>query len=322
MPRAGGTRQTLQYLKAAGNKIGNTLKRAYQNRKKTEPNKRRKPNTMAKEGRIYNEGIGGQYSEFNWSGVHSFIPKEVMDAGAPQVELYNTGEQLLCTPGVQASSVVMTLADSGQYNLVSTNSKITRFILNKIKGEIFFANNFKANVRMTIYDCIARRDIPTATINSAYNAWHQGLTDLGLAGTETVVGATPFSSDTFNFFWKVAQRTEVVLSGGGVHRHKVQGNMRKLIAGAEGAYLSGWKDCSYNCLIVISGQPAHDSTTKTNVTLGTGGVDMVVQTEHVWKYVLTGLPTISKSNNLATTFAVGEAETFVAGPAQGANAQA
>lgn len=87
-------------------------------------------------------------------------------------------------------------------------------------------------------------------------------------------------------------------------------------------YLNGLKDVTYGCLVVLSGQPDHDSTTKTAVTLGSGGLDVVLQSEHTFKYLEAKSANIVRTNNLATSFAVSEAAILVGGTTTGTNAEA
>lgn len=305
----------------AGRQLAGAAKRWWKNaaKRKREEKKATYPTELP----ILNEGVGGQYTECVYRGPTSYgVDRTSVSLYAPQVEVANIAGQLLVTPGVQNAAAPMQMCSSADFNLIAGTSKIQRYVLERAIGEIFMANNYKANVRITIYDVVARRDIPSATLTSAFTTWSQGLTDIGLTNTYQNVGATPYGSDAFNFYWKVLNRTEVVLAGGSVHRHRVVWKGGKLVAGPEAAYLSGWKDCTYNTLVVISGQPAHDSTTKTSVTLGSGGIDYTIQTEHRWKLLSSNLPVINRSNALATSFAAGEAEAFVGGTTTGTNAQA
>lgn len=272
---------------------------------------------------MQNEGVGGQYTEGKYQAPVSYgCDKESLSKWAPQVEIVNAAGQLLVTPGVQAAAMPLQMGSSADFNLIAGNSKIQKYVLERAIGEVFMANNFKANIRITIYDCIARRDLPASGLTSALTTWNQGLTDIGLTNTYQNVGATPFGLEAFNLFWKVLNRTEIVLGGGAVHRHRFVWTGPRMFAGPETAYLNGFHDTTYNCLIVISGQPAHDSTTKTSVTLGSGGIDYTVQSEHRWKLLSSNLPVINRSNALATSFAVGEAEAFVRGTTTGTNAEA
>lgn len=312
---------------AAASRIGSWWKgrQAARAKVKDDSRKRKKTpsNTRAREGSVINEGVGGQYSEFNYSGPSTHFVAKLAKEVAPASYITNGAGQQLVTAGVQAPFLAMSMADSASMNLISSSSKVLRLVLKSAIGEVFMANGFKANVRMTIYDIIARRDQPTTSIQNPYAAWGQGSTDAALGTALTTVGGTPWETDTFNHFYKVLQRTELVLAGGAVHRHRVKLNYNKLIAGAEATYYSGWKDVTYHCMVVISGQPAHDTTTKTAVTLGTGGIDYTYQIDQKWCSVSNNQVQLYRTNNLATnTFAVGEAAVLIGGTATGTNAEA
>lgn len=319
--RPNSQRARLQLAKLVGNQIGNNIKNYMRGRKRGADRKVKPRSTFAGELPVHNEGVGGQYTELIQHIPTSYV-KENLQTLAPQSWVTNAAGQLLVTQGKQATTNMLAMGGASAYANVSGGSKNQRYVLERADGELYMANNFLANVKITIYDCIARKDISQSAVYAPYSAWNTGLTDMGLPITAQNVGATPFDSDTFNCFWKVLKRTEIILAGGACHRHKVTLKGSKLVTGPEGYYYNVYKDTTYYCMVTISGQPAHDGTTKTTVGLGSGGIDYIESTEHRWKQLSNATQSIGRTDGLTGITLTTEKEVIVGGSAAQTNAEA
>lgn len=278
-----------------------------------------------KKGIIVAEGTGGQYSKFSLKNTN-FLEKSVDKTIAPFKSVWNNAGQLKSTVGLQTYGKVLTLWDGTDVTQIDTDingaSTASRFVLESGTAEVMFSNIYLSNVTVDIYDVIARKDISGAAVADTTTAWTNGATAESAAGEGTKLGSTPFQSEYFNQYWKVMQKTHIVLGAGQMHKHCVDIDAHKLMSYAytqNTAY--GYKDLTYNCLVVISGAPANDSTTQTSVSLGAGGINYVYGKEYHSKMLYLNFAKIVDHSSLATTFAVGEQVVNVGGSTIVANAE-
>lgn len=267
-----------------------------------------------RQGTVYNEGIGGQYSMFTGPKGESYLPKHVEDALPPQVLQGNNSTQLLSGIGKQATIVALNLLTPTPA-LTFTGDKITSVIYEKATGDVTLNNIFLSNCYLIIYDIMCRKDVSNSTIGDPGSAWSQGATDTtGSSNSPTYLGSTPWQVEVFNQYYKVCQVTNVVLAAGGTHVHKVRLNPKKIISSAYAQYTQyGFKDVSYYCMIEIHGSPANDVTTQTQVSIGKAGLNIIQDKEETLKQLQNAKPTITTSNNLITSFTVGEQVVNIGG---------
>lgn len=258
-----------------------------------------------REGREFEEG-GNSLSKCHYGSKTSYVPKSILDTVAKQVSVQNGAGQSESTVGLQAA-VSFNYA-AAPVLLVFLGSANEKLIMHSIKAEVSWVNSSSSNSTFVIYDIIARKDTGAANASTPVNAWASGIDSAGGSATDyQVIGSVPTESTTFNQFYKVVQRTRVSMGPGQMHRHEVSYNPNKLLAGL---YLT---NVAYNVagltmytLIVHHGMPAHDSTTKTDVRVDISAMDYVQKISYEWRQVEDATTTWSKSNTLATSFAVGE----------------
>lgn len=273
-----------------------------------------------REGKIFNEGRGGQYTECVIKPKKGILGYKKEMALAPLSQIVNNAYQVKSLVGKQTAQTILTLGDINAYQEVaSAGPKANRFILSKAIGEVTLSNIYLSNCVVTIYDCISRRD-GISTFSTPSAAWGQGYTDIG-AGNITNVGAVPWDTDQFNDYWKVVQRTEVTLGSGVMHRHRVNMSPHFLLKGAVADYYPVFRDITYCCMIVVRGAPANDTMTQSQVSIGVGGVNIVSAFEHIWRQMSNSLEGIVVTNNLLTAFTNAEQVvnegTSVEGQAEG-----
>lgn len=250
---------------------------------------------------------GNSISKCNYGARKCYIPRSVLNAVATQHRLSNSSISATSTAGVQAYYEIAWLSAPivGAIAAALTD----RIFFQRVAGEIQLVNASATNSSLIIYDIIARRDISTVSKNqSPAIAWSYGIDQSGGANTDyTVVGSTPWESPMFNTFYKVVQKTPISLSPGELHRHFTTFSPNKVVSDTLGDSVAyGIRDLSCWTLIVHHGMPAHDSTTTTSVTIDPSALD-VVHSMTVDTKLLQKTDTVwTKSNNLSTTFAVGE----------------
>lgn len=250
---------------------------------------------------------GNSISNCNFGTRKCFVPRSVLNAHAPQHRLSNSAISADATAGVQSYYEIPWL--SGPIALAISSAVTDRVFFEKIAGEVQLVNASATNSSLIIYDIIARRDINTANKNnSPAGAWAYGIDNEGGSSSDyTVIGSTPLESEMFRNFYRIVQRTPISLAPGELHRHITSFTPNKLLSSTVSDCCTyGIGDLSCWTLIVHHGMPAHDSTTTTSVTIDPSTLDVVhfmtvdtrllQKTDTVW----------TKSNNLSTSFAVGE----------------
>lgn len=298
----------------AGQVVGRAIKKWW-NRKRPAPSRAppakrpkvaQRTESRIRQGKVYNEGTGGQYSYFNGPTHKSYLPKHVEDALPPLVLQNNNTAQLKSAVGKQAVITVLNLFSPGPATTY-TGDKITRVLYDSARGDITMNNIYLSNCYLIIYDIIARKDIGNVLVDDPATCWTQGATDESAATAATIIGSTHFSIEAFNQFYKVAQVTNVVLGAGATHVHKVRLRPRKVVSSAFAQYTPyGIKDLTYWCMVEIHGSPANDITTQTAVSVGVGGLNIIQDREEVLKQLQKATPSYLITNNLPTSFAVGE----------------
>jgi hypothetical protein len=273
-----------------------------------------------RQGSVHNEGTGGQYSEFVLSLGKSSLPKHIEDVLPPQCVVANAASQGRSTVGKQSVVAPMQLFGPALCTTY-TGDKISRVLYQKASGDVTLNNIYLSNCYVIIYDIIARRDSSSNAISTPLASWVQGDVDESVTGYELFLGSTPWQSEAFNQFWQVKQVTNVVLGAGATHVHKVRLTENKIISAARAQYNNGMLEgCTYWTMVEFHGSPANDVTTQTQVSVGVGGLNIIVDQEQHLKQLSKNTPTVSASNTLLTSFTVGEQVVNLGGSTIQANA--
>lgn len=259
-------------------------------------------------GKVHNEGTGGQCSYFTGKKGKCYLPKHVENALAPQVQQGVAAGQLLSAIGKQ-NVVAPLVLNPPTICTAYTGDKISRVIYEKATGDVTLNNILLSNCYIHIYDIMARKDCSATLVHDPLDGWAQGDTDITTSGTQfQKLGATPFQSELFNQYFAIKQVTHVVLAAGATHVHKVRLNPNKIVSAAYANYTPyGLKDLTYWCMIEIHGSPANDTITQTQVSIGAGAINFVVDAEHTLKQLSKATPTITVvGSSLLTAFSNAE----------------
>lgn len=258
-----------------------------------------------REGTELQEGANS-LTKCHYGTCRSYIPKSIVDTLAKQVSVQNGA-------GQQESSIGLQNAISFTYGASATvlgfmGSANDKILLHSIRAETSFVNASSTNSTIVIYDIISRKDAGGANVSTPLNAWASGVDSAGGSSTDwQVIGSVPTESVSFNQFYKIVQRTRVSMGPGQMHRHEITFNPNKSIAGLYATNqpynLSG---VTLYTLVVHYGMPAHDSTTTTDVRVDVSSLDYLQKVSYDWRLLEESTTSWSKSNTLATTFAVGE----------------
>lgn len=313
----------------AGQTIGRAVKRWLNKRGRPTPQSNPRPakkqrtaqKSTIQTGRVMNEGTGGQCSVFRGPFKKSFLPKYITEVIAPQK--------------IQSASAWQIKSVIGKQNIISplslflpslatsyTGDKFTRVLYEKATAEFTMNNIYLSNAYIIIYDIFARKDFTTAVFTDPVSAWTQGDTDEGAATAPTFLGSTPWNNELFNEYFRVSQVTKVVLAAGATHVHKINLNPNRVVSSAYAQYTNGGlKDVSYWCMVEVHGSPANDVTTQAAVSIGVGGLNIVVDYEQTLKQLLKATPTITAAAGLSTTLAGGEQVVNLGGSTITVNAE-
>jgi hypothetical protein len=265
-------------------------------------------------GLVRQEGSSTSKTVCNF-GSRKGIGGRLYKLSAPQFYVRNeAGSNVQSTAGAQSSYNYAynhyTILNAIKALCPNTPVIPSRFLFESLNAEHFMANSASFGCSVTIYDIMCRRDTPVNAFDPL-NCFINGLSNEGGSGTSyQTVGATPLQSEQFNQFFKVVQTTYVDVPSGGTHRHVVNFTPNKLIHGEVVTSLSGnnvgsLKDFGIFTLFVFHGQPAHDSTTTTSVTLSASSLDIVTKISCKFRYSQESSSDWNRSNNLANSFAVG-----------------
>lgn len=266
----------------------------------------RRNTSSIQQGKVINEGTGGQYSSFTGPSGKSYLPDHVENALAPICLVTNSAAQLKSGVGIQQVATVGSLF-APILGTTYTADTISRVIYDKATLDVTMNNIYLSNCYVIIYDIMCRKDVGSSAINNPLSAWIQGDVDESATSAYTKLGSTPWQSDVFNQFYSVKQVTNVVLGAGATHVHKVRMSPKRLIPGSYGTYSPyGFKDLTYFCIVEIHGSPANDTVTQTQVSIGSGGLNYVSDKEEHIKQLENSTPKIVVTNNLIGAFTTAE----------------
>jgi len=245
-------------------------------------------------------------SKCNFGYHKSPIPVSILNNLARQNYVYNYGYAASAGTGVQNYTEI-NLMDPSIISLIQ--SDYDRILIHGFQAEVQLVNSSSTANQLMIYDVICRKDCATASKNSSPGtAWALGVDIEGGSSTDyNTIGSRPTESVAFNTFYKIVQKTPLTLSPGELHRHLVRFNPNRMVNGFwNDAAIYGMQGLTCWTLIVHHGQPAHDSTTATSVTIDPSELDIVWKTSIDYRMMDKSTAIWGKTNNLATSFAVGE----------------
>lgn len=191
-------------------------------------------------------------------------------------------------------------------NIVNTITKANstnRFYVNRVQQYVNFTNQDLGNARVTVYYCIARKDIPNiAGINTPTGVLSKGFDAPGETGSITGATAlteptlTPFDSPLFCKFYKIYKVKKVMLAPGENHTLKISDSRSRKIDSQillpddtaltqADVKVVHWARMTKFMLIRVDGQATNDSTTKTAVGTTDAKVDFVLNTKYSYTWM-------------------------------------
>jgi len=180
-------------------------------------------------------------------------------------------------------------------------------VFKSVHSEGMITNMENVNARITIYDCIARKDTD-ATVTSPLTAISTGYNDIsgGSSTDSIIVGGTPFGIPRFTEYFEVLQTSKVILSPGACHTHVVHYEPQKLLSKIISARVAGTGIGRVTVFTIVKfhGTPINDLTTQTQVSTSHIALDYVQSEEYKVNVVSVHLPFIDVNDTLPAAFTV------------------
>lgn len=256
------------------------------------------------------DGAGGSFSDFKLVKARKGPPAS-MDINDHEV-VRNSAARITSSIGKQYGAVLATFFDKSDLEAMFTNTlsgsfnKTFKIMVKAVVAETLITNQRNSNARFTLYDIQAKID-GNSTVTDPFSAWTSGIDDneQGTATDYLIPGASPYSSDRFNEAYRVLKKTDVVLSPGATHCHRVYYAPNNLVS-ANVSYKSGAVGGLTNYVMVIfHGSPMNDSTTTTDVSLGAASLDYVTKERLTYQAWLYGSKYSTMTQTIPTSFGVG-----------------
>lgn len=189
---------------------------------------------------------------------------------------------------MQDCQLVLQGTEPATQNTPQANSGRTRrMLLEYCRAKYRIKNQTNMPVKITLYNCIARRDQGAAANASPPTAWTDGLLNefMPLVGnanilSNTIPGATPFESQRFCQEWKVGKVTTIMLHPGSEHVHYVTIKPGGLLNNEYLRLYQYYKGLSQILMAVVEGGIVQDTTLPYNITTGSAEVDFLCETEY------------------------------------------
>jgi len=223
----------------------------------------------------------------------------------------NSSNRLTATVGGQEANASINWYNNADIRAMDdfvSSSPTQRVIHRKVTGELMITNQDSGNVRLMIYDVVARRDNNNATVSDPLNAWINSYVDEGGTATDyRIVGTTPFSATQFTQWYKVKKITHVTLQQGETHIHKVKYSpnfvLNDQIVNTNQNALKGISRWSF---LVYHGVPYNDTVNKNQVSTGDVAIDCVWRKQYQYTFMNDSVTNYNRTDSLVKAFTTAE----------------
>lgn len=169
-----------------------------------------------------------------------------------------------------------------------TGNRTRKMMVRSIKGRVTLKNQTTIPVRVTLYDCVSRRD--DQVLRDPTVDWANGLQDeqveipSGITSQigqfTTLPGVKPFQSPRFTQFFKVVKSKSFELHAGSSHVHHISIKPGGMFSAERTSVDSQYKGLTYQLMMVIEGGIVQDATAPGSVTLSRGEVAYVSEVNY------------------------------------------
>lgn len=249
---------------------------------------------------LYNLYKQNQHYEYQF--LTSNRPVAAFGKQAITTKLYGAPNQL--------NLIEATLPDPGQGN-ITTN----KYYMKNYKSTLTFTNVDLATAYVTMYEITPRFHILDSA-NGPTNAWDAGFEEQKTGGLSnddyTDVYSSPFDSQRFCLFYKVNKVTKFELAQGQSHCHKATYHVNRPVHDQIQNSFTIYSGIYKANMIVISGTPINDQTTRANVSTSSVAVDIVEYVTYEYTFA-SNLRTIRSYQNTLDPITTAELVSIGAG---------
>jgi hypothetical protein len=272
-------------------------------------------NTGKVSNRIPGHAAGGTFTQLRFSkqcpsyykGQLKGLAKQTLQSCAGAAYTSTTGGQGLVSAPLAAGDKMRDIFTMAVGTEVLTTGPTQRVFLERMEMVWTIRNDTNNEVVMDIYDVTCRHDQQAANgASEPALAWALGDGNAGAANAYRTPGATPFSSPTFNQFYKVVKVHHVIMPAGSTHEHRVHVNVMRMFSNAFFSSDSGQPDMQLMkgltrfAMLAWRGVPVAiregGGTTISNTRL-----DTTIMTKYTFSIPSVSQSVVNSVNYLATT---------------------
>lgn len=230
----------------------------------------------------------------------------------PCIVMNNEGYRTEALDGLQ---VIARLGDyftdtdvNTMFASVANTPAAAQVFLRSVRGESMIKNQCDVTARIKIYDVLCKMTTD-ATTTDPLTAFSLGFADItgGAAANYAIPGATPYSNPRFMQYFKILNKTDVVLTPGATHLHVVDYKPSRMISHISTNAMSGdgVAGLTLFSVFVYFGAPINAVSTQTEVTTSAISLDVVNTKEYRYSYIhpTGGAASITNSLDLALSSA-------------------
>lgn len=251
--------------------------------------------------RVEGHGAGGTFTQLtnvrpcpSYYKPYLKLAKQTQQSVAGQAIVSATGLQGVVDVSLGSGDSMRVLMTSAANTEVLALGPTQTIFLERMELLWTIRNDTNNEIVADIYDLIARHDqVETGPASEPSLAWALG--DSNASGTDAyrIPGATPFSSPTFNQFFKVVKVHHLIMPAGSTHEHRINVVVNKLFNAAFWAAegqpdMRNMMNFTRSCMIAWRGAPCAITTGATTIS------NTRLDTTIFKKYTFT-IPSISQS---------------------------
>lgn len=261
--------------------------------------------------------FGGSIVNFNMTCRPNRRDKDFYKTHIKNEDVENNGDRVQDVFGKQAVSTIYTNAGYldvyRQYQACLSGAAAPKLQSGKVylqstTSKIMFTNQAPSNCELTLYFCVARKDINASGYSTPSAAWSygMGLLDGGAAANINVIGVKPTDSLAFNTWWKIKKIDRHILANGESHNVLINHRANQWVQYERIINNLAFKGLTMCVMAVVTGFPENDLTNKTIVSSASTGVDYTWCERNIYYYGTNNYSSFGQNDALSTKAIVAE----------------
>lgn len=147
----------------------------------------------------------------------------------------------------------------------------TKIYISHAQSDYRMLNNSNGVLKVMMYFCIPRRDSSLSPLS----AWTTGNADQSMTGQQDLIGSKPFQSQEFTSLYYVKKVKTIELGPGGTFNQRVITKVNKSYDTSLYRNVEYLRQFTGSVIFVVSGFPANDVTTVSQVSTQATALDVV-----------------------------------------------